>query len=250
MADAIGMRELLEAGCHFGHQTRRWNPKMRRYIHTARNGIHILDLAQTETLLENAAEFVREAVAGGGDILFVGTKKQAQDVVVTEARRSSMPFVITRWLGGTLTNYQTIKKRIDYMLKLERQDLAGELDLLPKREAQRLRDKMLRLRRYFDGLRDLDRLPAAVYVIDTPRESIAVQEAIRLNIPLIALCDTNSDPEPITYPIPSNDDAIRAIRLITQRIADAAAEGLVIRESAGADEAPEEAAVQAAAPAS
>ncbi len=236
MADPISMRTLLEAGVHFGHQTRRWNPKMKPFIFTARSGIHILDLGQTVQRLEEAAQFARETVAGGGNVLFVGTKKQAQDVIQSEAQRCQMPFVIHRWLGGTLTNWQTIQARIQYMLRLERQAEAGEWEALPKKEALRLGAQVVRLQRYVGGLRDMSTLPSAVFIVDVPKETIAVKEALRLKIPIIAICDTNCDPTGITYPIPSNDDAIRAIRLLAGRVADAVAEGLVLRESAGADD--------------
>ena len=231
MAEAITMKELLEAGVHFGHQTRRWNPKMAPFIFAPRNGIHILDLGQTVGRLEQAAAFARETVAAGGEILFVGTKKQAQDVVQSEAQRAGMPFVINRWLGGTLTNWQTISARIEHMLRLERQEEAGEWDLLPKKEALRNRDRLTRLHRHVGGLRDMNRLPTAIFIVDVPKEAIAVKEALRLKIPIVALCDTNCDPTGIEYPIPSNDDAIRAIRLITARIADSATEGMAVRES-------------------
>ena len=231
MADPITMKQLLEAGVHFGHQTRRWNPKMAPFIFAPRNGIHILDLGQTVGRLEDAAAFVREAVAGGGEILFVGTKKQAQDVIQSEAQRAQMPFVINRWLGGTLTNWQTISARIEYMLRLEHQEENGEWELLPKKEGLRHRDQLTRLHRHVGGLRDMTRLPTAIFIVDVPKEAIAVKESLRLNIPIVALCDTNCDPTGIAYPIPSNDDAIRAIRLITGRIADSAAEGLAVRES-------------------
>ena len=231
MATPVSMKELLEAGVHFGHQTRRWNPKMAPFIFAPRNGIHLLDLAQTVERLTAAVSFTRETVAGGGEILFVGTKKQAQDVIQSEAQRAQSPYVVNRWLGGTLTNWQTISARIEHMLRLERQEEMGEWEPLPKREALRLRDELIRLHRHVGGLRDMNRLPAAVFIVDVPKEAIAVKEANRLDIPIIALCDTNCDPTGITYPIPSNDDAIRAIRLITSRIAEAAAEGLAVRES-------------------
>ena len=236
MPDALTMKELLEAGVHFGHQTRRWNPKMKPFIFGARNGIHIIDLSQTVDRLQEAIAFAQETVASGREILFVGTKKQAQDIVQAEALRCEMPYVVNRWLGGTLTNWQTIQQRIQHMLRLERHEAAGDWDLLPKKEALRHRDSLRRLHRYVGGLRDMTRLPGALYIIDVPKESIAVAEAIRLKLPIIAVCDTNCDPSGIAYPIPSNDDAIRAVRLITARIADGAAEGLMIRESAHADE--------------
>ena len=232
MTTSISMRDLLEAGVHFGHQTGRWNPKMAPFIYGARNGVHILDLAQTVTRLEEATAFTRELSASGQQILFVGTKRQAQDVIRNEADRANMPYVVTRWLGGTLTNFQTIRKRVDYMIELERREEAGQLDLLPKKEALKLRDKLTRLHRYLRGLRDMTSLPGALFVVDVPREHIAIAEARRLNIPIIAVCDTNSDPNLIDLPIPSNDDAIRAVRLLTAQIADAAQAGGMMRQSA------------------
>ena len=232
MTTSISMRDLLEAGVHFGHQTGRWNPKMAPYIYGARNGVHILDLAQTVTRLEAAIEFTRELSASGQQVLFVGTKRQAQDVIRNEADRANMPYVVTRWLGGTLTNFQTIRSRVDYMIELERREEAGQLDLLPKKEALKLRDKLTRLHRYLRGLRDMTSLPGALFVVDVPREHIAIAEARRLNIPIIAVCDTNSDPNLVDFPIPSNDDAIRAVRLLTAQIADAAQSGGMMRQSA------------------
>lgn len=231
MANTVTMKELLEAGVHFGHQTRRWNPKMAPFIFAPRNGIHILDLSQTVDRLQEAVSFVRETVVGGGDVLFVGTKKQAQDVIQSEAQRAQMPFVINRWLGGTMTNWQTISGRIEHMLRLERQEENGEWETLPKKEALRHRDQLTRLHRYVGGLRDMTRLPAVIFIVDVPKEGIAVKEALRLEIPIVAMCDTNCDPTGIAYPIPSNDDAIRAIRLIASQIADAATAGLAVRES-------------------
>ncbi len=232
MTTPISMRDLLEAGVHFGHQTGRWNPKMAPFIFGARNGVHILDLAQTVTRLAEATEVARELSSSGQQILFVGTKRQAQDVIRNEADRANMPYVVTRWLGGTLTNFQTIRKRVDYMLELERREEAGQLDLLPKKEALKLRDNLTRLHRYLRGLRDMNTLPGALFIVDVPREHIAVAEARRLRIPIIAICDTNSDPNLIDYPIPSNDDAIRAVRLLAAQIAEAAQEGGMMRQSA------------------
>ncbi len=239
MADPTSMRDLLEAGCHFGHQTRRWNPKMKRFIYGSRNGIHILDLGQTLPRLQQATAFIADTTGAGNEVLFVGTKKQAQDIVEEEARRVNMPFVINRWLGGTLTNFQTIRRRIDYMLQIEHQDASGELDVLTKREALKRRQEGVRLRKYLDGLRDLNRLPGAMFIVDVPREKIAVAEARRLKIPIVALCDSNADPDGIDYPIPSNDDALRAIRLIASAVADAAASGAMERQAEVADEATE-----------
>ena len=232
MTTQLSMRDLLEAGVHFGHQTGRWNPKMAPFIYGARNGVHILDLAQTVARLREATEFVRDTTAQGQQVLFVGTKRQAQDVIRNEADRAAMPHVVTRWLGGTLTNFTTIRARVDFMIELERREEMGQLELLPKKEALRLRDKLTRLHRYLRGLRDMTQLPGAIFVVDVPREHIAVAEARRLNIPIVAVCDTNSDPRLIDYPIPSNDDAIRAVRLLAGQIADAASEGSLLRQSA------------------
>lgn len=235
MTTQLSMRDLLEAGVHFGHQTGRWNPKMAPFIFGARNGVHILDLAQTVERLREATTFVRETAAEGRQVLFVGTKRQAQDVIRNEADRAGMPHVVTRWLGGTLTNFDTIRSRVDYMIELERREEMGQLDLLPKKEAQRRRDQLTRLHRYLRGLRDMTTLPGALFIVDVPREHIAVAEAQRLRIPIVAVCDTNCDPRPIDYPIPSNDDAIRAVRLLTGQVADAAAEGGLLRQSAMRD---------------
>jgi len=228
----ITMKELLEAGVHFGHHTRRWNPKMRPYIFTERNGIHILDLQQTMKAIERAYEVVRDVAQEGGTILFVGTKKQAQEHIAAEATRCGMPYVVHRWLGGTLTNWRTIRKRIDYMVDLETRKARGEFSLLFKKEALGLERQLEKLRVRLGGIREMRNLPDLLFVVDTRREEIAVKEANTLGIPVIGMVDTNCDPDPIDYVIPSNDDAIRAIRLITGKIADAAAEGRAIRESA------------------
>ena len=226
------MKSLLEAGVHFGHQTRRWNPKMRKFIFTERNGIHILDLQQTVGLLEDACTFVRDLVADGGTILFVGTKRQAQEAIESEARRSGMPFVTTRWLGGTLTNFQTIQARIDYLVRLEDARARGEFELLPKKERLKKEEEIVRLNRYLGGIKEMTALPGAVYIVDTTKEDIAVAEALRMGTPIVSLVDTNCNPDVIDFPIPSNDDAIRAIKLITARMADAVLEGLTAREFA------------------
>ncbi|MCX7839095.1 MAG: 30S ribosomal protein S2 [Anaerolineae bacterium] len=225
----LPMKSLLEAGVHFGHRTRRWNPKMRPFIFAERNGIHIIDLQQTVVKLEEAYNFARDTVAAGGTILFVGTKRQAQDTIQAEALRCGMPYVTQRWLGGTLTNFRTIRSRIDYMLKLEERQASGELDKLPKKEALQLSRELLKLQTRLGGLREMRRLPKALFVVDTHHETNAINEAKILQIPVIAMCDTNSDPDPIAYPIPANDDAIRAIKLITSKIADAVIEGKNIR---------------------
>lgn len=220
------MKQLLEAGVHFGHQTRRWNPKMKPYIFTERAGIYIIDLQQTLRSLEIAYEFTRELTAGGEEILFVGTKKQAQDAIAEHAERAGMPYVSRRWLGGTLTNFQTIKRRIDRLAELTRkeQDENG-YGMLPKKEIQALRAEREKLERNLWGIRNMGRLPGAVFVIDPRRERIVVQEAVRLEIPIVAIVDTNCDPDEIDYVIPGNDDAIRSVTLITRVMADAALEG-------------------------
>lgn len=229
MASILPMKSLLEAGVHFGHRTRRWNPKMKQFIFTQRNGIHIIDLQQTMSRLEEAYKVVRDAVAEGGTILFVGTKKQAQETIVQEAVRCGMPYVSNRWLGGTLTNFRTIRGRIDYMVRLEERQAMGELDKLPKKEALLLTRELAKLEIRVGGLREMKRLPRLLFIVDTLHEQIAIDEATTLEIPIVALTDTNSNPFPIQYPIPANDDAIRAIKLITAKIADAVIEGKNIR---------------------
>ena len=225
----VTMKQLLEAGVHFGHRSRRWNPKMRSYIFTERNGIHIIDLQQTIQAIERAYEVVRDVAAEGGTVVFVGTKRQAQDNVREQAERCGMPFVAERWLGGTLTNFTTIRSRIEYMLDLERRRERGEWDRMPKKEATLLARDLTRLYRRLGGLRNLNQLPDALVVADVSTEDIAVQEANRLGIPVIAMVDTNCNPEPIDYVIPSNDDAIRAILLIMSTMADAVIEGQQMR---------------------
>ncbi len=221
----IGLRALIDAGVHFGHQTKRWNPKMRPFIYGARNGIHIVDLDQTAVLFRRAFDFVTEAVGRGGHVLFVGTKRQASDVVLEEAVRSNQFYVTGRWLGGTLTNFTTVKKGIDRLRELDRQDADGTLDLLTKKEALGLRRERERLEKYLGGIKHMDGLPSALFVIDPNNEHIAVKEGRKLNIPIIALTDTNCNPDLVDFVIPGNDDAIRSIRLITSRIADACIEG-------------------------
>ena len=228
----VSMKSLLEAGVHFGHQTRRWNPKMRKFIFTERNGIHILDLQQTVHRLEEASAFARDLVADGGTILFVGTKRQAQETTESEAKRCGMPYVTTRWLGGTLTNFHTIQGRIDYLVRLEDSRARGEMDHLPKKERLLKEEEITRLNRYLGGIKEMTALPGAIFIVDTTKENIAVAEALRIGIRIVALVDTNCDPDVIDYPIPSNDDAIRAIKLIAARIADAVLEGLTTREYA------------------
>jgi small subunit ribosomal protein S2 len=226
---SVSMRQLLEAGVHFGHQTRRWNPKMRTYIFAERNGIHIIDLAQTVKGLDEALAAVREIVARGETILFVGTKKQAQEPISAEAARAGMPYVNQRWLGGMLTNFVTIKKRIGLLDQLEARRDSGEFERLPKKEAARLTDELNKLDHTLGGIRRMRRLPGAIFVIDPHREKIAVTEAIKLEIPVVGTGDTNVDPDDLTYVIPANDDAIRSIRLLCQLVADACLEGTAER---------------------
>ena len=231
----VTLKELLEAGIHFGHQTRRWNPKMRRYIFGQRNGIYIIDLQKTLRQTHRAYNFVRDTVAGGGTILFVGTKKQAQGAVEEAANKAGMPYVNHRWLGGMLTNFQTIHKRILYMLELEQMETSGEMESLPKKERLRLRRELEKLHTVLGGVRDMKRPPDAVFVIDVITEHIAVAEAKRLGIPLIAIVDTNCDPDYVDIVIPGNDDAIRTILLISDVIAEAAKNGREIREASRKD---------------
>lgn len=225
----VSMKELLEAGVHFGHRTKRWNPKMRPYIFTERNGIHILDLQQTMARLEKAYEVVRDTVAQGGTVLFASTKRQAQESIASEAERCGMPYVNQRWLGGTLTNFRTIRQRIDYLLNLERRQELGEFSRLPKKEALGLQRQIEKLNRRLGGLKEMRRLPNLLFLADVRREAIAVKEAKKLGIPIVAMVDTNCDPDPVDYIIPANDDAIRAIKLITSKMADAVLEGKQIR---------------------
>ncbi|MCS6825838.1 MAG: 30S ribosomal protein S2 [Caldilinea sp.] len=226
----ITMKQLLEAGVHFGHRTRRWNPKMRPYIFTERSGIHIIDLQQTLEALNRATDVVRNTVAKGGTVLFVGTKRQAQATIEQEALRCGMPYVNQRWLGGTLTNWTTIRQRITYLLQLERRIDAGEFNNLGKKERLGIQREVEKLNRRIGGLKTMRSLPDLLFVVDTTVEELAVKEANKVRIPVIGMVDTNSDPEPVTYVIPSNDDAIRAIKLIVGAIADAAEEGMRIRE--------------------
>ena len=225
MANVISMKQLLEAGVHFGHQTRRWNPKMAPFIFMDRNGIHIIDLQQTVTRLNDAYKFIEQTAAEGGTILFVGTKKQAQEAVAEEAKRCGMYYVNQRWLGGMLTNFQTIQSRIRYLRELETRRDRGDFERLPKKEVQSLTDDMNRLERILGGIKDMRRLPTALFIIDTRKERTAVMEARRLEIPIVALADTNCDTDEMDYPIPANDDAIRAVRLLCAKIADAVVEG-------------------------
>ncbi|MFD2171327.1 30S ribosomal protein S2 [Tumebacillus lipolyticus] len=221
----ISMKQLLEAGVHFGHQTRRWNPKMSRYIFTERNGIYIIDLQKTVKKVEEAYNFVRDLAAEGKDLLFVGTKKQAQDSVKEEAERAGQFFVNQRWLGGTLTNFSTIQKRINRLKKLEQMEQDGTFEVLPKKEVIILKKEMERLEKFLGGIKDMKGLPGALFIIDPRKERIAVAEARKLGIPIVAIVDTNCDPDEIDYVIPGNDDAIRAVKLLTGKIADAILEG-------------------------
>ena len=225
MVDTATIKQLLEAGAHFGHQTGRWNPRMKSYIFTKRNGIHIIDLEQTTALLDKACDFVQQVAAEGGSILFVGTKKQAQDAVEEEAQRCGMYYVNQRWLGGMLTNFATIQARIDQLVRLEDQKTRGEFDHLPKKESLKLDEKISRFNQQMGGFKEMTSLPDAMFIIDPTKEQIALAEAKRMGIPVVAIVDTNCNPYDIDYAIPANDDAIRAIRLICSKIADAITEG-------------------------
>ncbi|GEN30456.1 small subunit ribosomal protein S2 [Cerasibacillus quisquiliarum] len=217
----ISMKQLLEAGVHFGHQTRRWNPKMKKYIFTERNGIYIIDLQKTVKKVEQAYNFVKDIAANGGTVLFVGTKKQAQNTVKEEAIRSGMYYVNQRWLGGTLTNFKTIRKSINRLKSIERMEEDGTFDVLPKKEVVDLLKEKARLEKFLGGIKDMKKLPDAIFVIDTRKERIAIAEARKLNIPIIGIVDTNCDPDEVDYVIPANDDAIRAVKLLTSKMADA-----------------------------
>ena len=225
MPETVTIKQLLEAGAHFGHQTSRWHPRMKSYIFTKRNGIHIIDLEQTVTMLEKACAYVRDVVANGGIILFVGTKKQSQESIETEAKRCGMFYVNQRWLGGVLTNFATIQARIDYLVRLEDQQSKGEFKRLPKKEVLKLQEQIVRLNRQLGGFKEMTKLPDALFIIDPTKERIALAEAKRVGIPVVAVADTNCNPDEIDYPIPSNDDAIRAIKLVCSKIADAVIEG-------------------------
>src|SRR6188768_2674839 len=229
----ITMRQMLEAGAHFGHQTRRWNPKMKRFIHGERNGIYIIDLQQTLGRIETAYGFVRDLVGDGGTILFVGTKKQAQDPVQSYADKCGMPYVNERWLGGMLTNFQTISKRVSKMKEYQRMRDSGEFEAMPKKEALKLSRELEKLERNLGGIRNLEGSPSAVFILDTKKEDIAVTEANKLGIPIVAVVDTNCDPDVITYVIPGNDDAIRAGNLLCRVVSDAVEEGRYIASRRG-----------------
>ena len=236
MATVVTMKQLLESGVHFGHQTRRWNPKMKRYIFTERNGIYIIDLQQSLEYIDRAYEFIKETVAHGGSILYVGTKKQAQEAIAEQARRVGMPFVNQRWLGGMLTNFSTVYKRLQRLKELEELDFGDVAGSgMTKKELLGLKRERDKLDKTLGGIRDMARVPSAIWVVDTKKEHIAVNEARKLGIPVVAILDTNCDPDEVTYPIPGNDDAIRSVALLTRVVADAVADGLMSR--AGASEA-------------
>jgi small subunit ribosomal protein S2 len=239
LSETVTIKQLLEAGAHFGHQTSRWNPHMKRYIFTKRNGIHIIDLEQTVTLLDKACAFIRQTVAEGGNILFVGTKKQAQEIIADEAKRCGMYYVNQRWIGGTLTNFATIQSRIDYLVRLEDQQAKGDFARLPKKEAQKLGEEILRLNEQLGGIKEMTSLPATLFVVDMVKENIALAEAKRVGLPIVSVVDTNCDPNEIDYPIPANDDAIKAIKLVCSKIADAVLEGKLLRPPTSVDEKPE-----------
>ncbi|WP_029089940.1 30S ribosomal protein S2 [Brevibacterium album] len=231
----VTMRQLLDSGVHFGHQTRRWNPKMKRFIFTERNGIYIIDLQQTLGYIDSAYEFVKETVSHGGSILFVGTKKQAQEAISEQAKRVGQPYVNQRWLGGMLTNFQTISGRLARLKELEQidfDDVAGSM--YTKKELLLLRRELEKLDRTLGGIRDMQRTPSAVWIVDTKKEHLAVDEARKLGIPVIAILDTNCDPDEVTYPVPGNDDSIRSVNLLTRVVADAVAEGLIVRHGVDA----------------
>ena len=247
MAGVISMKQLLEAGVHFGHQTRRWNPKMAEYIFTERNGIYIIDLQKTVKKVEEAYNFIREIAADGGDVLFVGTKKQAQDSIKEEAQRVGMYYVNARWLGGMLTNFKTIKKRIDRLEQLGKMEENGTFDLLPKKEVSKLMAERDKLEKYLGGIKDMKKLPGALFIVDPRKEKIAIAEAKKLGIPVVAIVDTNCDPDEVDYVIPGNDDAIRAVKLIASTMANAVMEGKQGEQLAaeGNDAPAEEAATEA-----
>ena len=238
---SVSMKQLLEAGVHFGHQTRRWNPKMAKYIFTERNGIYIIDLQKTVKMLDTAYDFIREVSAEGGEVLFVGTKKQAQEAIREEAERCGMHFVNARWLGGMLTNYKTIQKRIARLEQLNKMKEDGTFDLLPKKEVIKLELEIEKLEKFMGGIKNMGKLPKAMFIVDTRKEKIAVAEAKNLGIPVVAIVDTNCDPDEVDYVIPGNDDAIRAVKLISGAMADAIIEGRQGEQTAPvAEEATEE----------
>ena len=225
MPDTTTIKQLLEAGAHFGHQTGRWHPRMKSYIFTKRNGIHIIDLEKTAVMLDKARDFVRQLVSDGGTLLFVGTKKQAQESIVEEAQRCGAPYVEQRWLGGTLTNFATIQSRIDHLVRLEDQKSRGEFGRLSKKEVLKIGEEIEKLNKQMGGIKEMTSLPSALFIIDPIKEGIALAEAKRIGIPVVAIVDTNCNPDEIDYPIPANDDAIRAIKLLCAKMADAVLEG-------------------------
>jgi len=231
LADTVTVKQLLEAGAHFGHQTGHWHPKMKSYIFTQRNGIHIIDLEQTVTLLNKACAYVRALVSNGQTILFVGTKKQAQDIVEEEAKRCGMYYVNQRWLGGMLTNFNTIQGRIDYLVRLEDKKSRGELDYLSKKDKLKVEKEMAKLNKLMGGFKEMTSLPGAIFIIDPTKEKIALSEAKKVGVKLVATVDTNCDPDGIDYIVPANDDAIKAIKVICSRIADAVLEGKMLAEA-------------------
>ncbi|WP_368384919.1 30S ribosomal protein S2 [Streptococcus mutans] len=233
----ISMKQLLEAGVHFGHQTRRWNPKMAKYIFTERNGIHVIDLQQTVKLADQAYDFVRDAAANDAVILFVGTKKQASEAIKEEAERAGQYYINHRWLGGTLTNWDTIQKRIARLKEIKQMEVDGIFDVLPKKEVALLNKQRARLEKFLGGIEDMPRIPDIIYIVDPHKEQIAVKEAKKLGIPVVAMVDTNADPDDIDVIIPANDDAIRAVKLITSKLADAVIEGRQGEDSVEAVEA-------------
>lgn len=233
--EPVSIKLLLEAGVHFGHQKRRWNPRMSEYVFTQRNGIHIIDLQKTLVKLQEARKFVRDLIAGGGDIVFLGTKKQAQEVIQDEAKRCGACYVNRRWLGGTLTNFATIQARIDYLVRLEDQKARGEFDRLSKKEAGKKEKEIARLNQLFGGVKEMEKIPKAMFIVDAVKEKIAIHEARQLGIPIVGMVDTDCDPREIDYPIPSNDDAIKSVRLICSVMANAVLEGKAGIEPADKD---------------
>jgi len=225
LSDTVTVKQLLGAGAHFGHQTSRWHPHMKKYIFTKRNGIHIIDLEQTADRLDQAYDFIRQVVTDGGYVLFVGTKKQAQEIIEEEAKRCGMYYVSQRWIGGVLTNFATIQSRIDYLVRLEDRQTRGEFARLPKKEALKLEDEISHLNRLMGGIKEMTRLPTVLFIVDPTKDKIALAEAKRVGIPVVAMVDTNCDPDDIDYAIPANDDAVKTIRLICSKIADAVIEG-------------------------
>jgi len=236
LVESISVKQLLEAGAHFGHQTSRWHPKMKSYIFTQRNGIHIIDLEKTVVMLEKACAFLQDIAAKGHSILFVGTKKQAQEIIEEEAKKCGAYYVNQRWLGGMLTNFITIQTRIDYLVRLEDRKERGELDYLPKKERLKLEEEIQRLNKQMGGFKEMTTLPAVLFIIDPTKDKIALSEAKNMGVPVVAIVDTNCDPTDIDHPIPANDDAIKAIKLICNRIANAILEGKTIRESSTVEE--------------